>query len=587
MMHTGAKTGMRPLTKRAYKKGGKVVGYCEGGEAKKHAGRKPRKSGGRTMVSDLINRNAKKANQYRDGGDAHVGGLKRGGRAHKLYGGSFTKRGEAGTPLPYGAMKKGGKIHRRKRADGGPLYDFTGSEIYDPSMGTGNAARDYARMNPPRAQAPAYSSANTTQSGINYSDMSFEGARDLARVRAANAGPQSFQWRGTEYPLDASAPVPAAAPAPARARGISKAPIPDMSGPDYKASPPPVFVGEEARAFEPDNFPMSRGGRWARQFQSWLRGEGRSSRRGGDFSGGYAATAGYKRGGKVHEDIAADKKLIKKAIRQHDEHMHEGKHEELHLKKGGKAKWIAGAIKHPGALHKSLHVKEGEKIPAKKLAKAAHSDNPKLAKRARLAQTLKRMHKDGGGWTGEGDTVTDLDRQRRAENDMAYQQGMRRLLKTTPPNTSKGPEPHKKGGKAESAKYNYLGGTRPTGGRIAKKDGGRTKGKTNIIIAINPQQGGRGMMQPSGMPPMGPTPRPGGAAPVAPPTAPMPMLPGMGNLPPGAMPPGGVMPGAGMMPPGLMPRKSGGRVYRSYEDMDAGAGSGLGRLEKTQIQSRK
>lgn len=55
--------------------------------------------------------------------------------------------------------------------------------------------------------------------------------------------------------------------------------------------------------------------------------------------------------------------------------------------------WIAEAIKHPGALHKSLHVPEGEKIPAKKLAKAAHSDNPTLARRARLAQTLKKIHK--------------------------------------------------------------------------------------------------------------------------------------------------------------------------------------------------
>jgi len=37
-------------------------------------------------------------------------------------------------------------------------------------------------------------------------------------------------------------------------------------------------------------------------------------------------------------------------------------------------------------------VKEGEKIPAKKLEKAAHSDNPKLARRARLAETLKSLH---------------------------------------------------------------------------------------------------------------------------------------------------------------------------------------------------
>lgn len=56
-------------------------------------------------------------------------------------------------------------------------------------------------------------------------------------------------------------------------------------------------------------------------------------------------------------------------------------------------KWIQGAIKHPGALHKELGVPEGKKISAKKLAKAAHSSNPKLAKRARLAETLKGFHR--------------------------------------------------------------------------------------------------------------------------------------------------------------------------------------------------
>lgn len=60
-------------------------------------------------------------------------------------------------------------------------------------------------------------------------------------------------------------------------------------------------------------------------------------------------------------------------------------------------KWIQSAIKHPGSLHKSLHVPEGEKIPAKKLEKAAHSDNPTLAKKARLAETLKTLHKRHGG----------------------------------------------------------------------------------------------------------------------------------------------------------------------------------------------
>jgi hypothetical protein len=58
-----------------------------------------------------------------------------------------------------------------------------------------------------------------------------------------------------------------------------------------------------------------------------------------------------------------------------------------------KKKWIQKAIKHPGALHRELGVKEGEKIPAKKLEKAEHSKNPKLKKRADLAKTLKKMHK--------------------------------------------------------------------------------------------------------------------------------------------------------------------------------------------------
>ena len=57
-----------------------------------------------------------------------------------------------------------------------------------------------------------------------------------------------------------------------------------------------------------------------------------------------------------------------------------------------KKKWIQEAIKHPGALHKSLKVKKGEKIPESKLKKAEHSKNPTTAKRARLAETLKKMH---------------------------------------------------------------------------------------------------------------------------------------------------------------------------------------------------
>lgn len=56
-------------------------------------------------------------------------------------------------------------------------------------------------------------------------------------------------------------------------------------------------------------------------------------------------------------------------------------------------KWISKAIKHPGALHKELGVKQGEKIPAKKIEKASHSKNKTLARRANLAKTLSGLRK--------------------------------------------------------------------------------------------------------------------------------------------------------------------------------------------------
>ena len=46
-----------------------------------------------------------------------------------------------------------------------------------------------------------------------------------------------------------------------------------------------------------------------------------------------------------------------------------------------------------GKLHRELGVKEGQKIPAKKLAKAEKSKNPTIKKEANLAKTLKSFHR--------------------------------------------------------------------------------------------------------------------------------------------------------------------------------------------------
>ena len=120
--------------------------------------------------------------------------------------------------------------------------------------------------------------------------------------------------------------------------------------------------------------------------------------------------------------------------------------------------------------------------------------------------------------------------------------------------------------------------------REERKAGGRTrhgKGKThiNIMIAAGgrkepgmppaPTDGGPGGILPVPMPPAGGA---MGAA-MPPPPMPMPPAPPMG----GGMPP---------MPPG---RKAGGRITKvasSYKDMEAGAASGEGRLQKTDIAKK-
>ncbi len=109
--------------------------------------------------------------------------------------------------------------------------------------------------------------------------------------------------------------------------------------------------------------------------------------------------------------------------------------------------------------------------------------------------------------------------------------------------------------------------------RPARASGGRAKkGKTNINIHINTPQGQPNAMP---MPPMG--------MPMKPPQTPLPMpTGGPGGAPPMGLA-GGPPPGAPPMPPGSMPRKSGGRT-NGMVPMHAGAGSGLGRLEKTKIQ---
>ena len=539
--NAGVKTGARPLVKRLYKKGGRVVGKAEGAKAKFRADRKPRKAGGRAehkapWVDDLINRDVRMANDVREG-VKHEGGFKKGGKIHKEGGGSLKTEtirypvGERPKGIGWSLKSAGeqtGKDHsvwtRNYKNVPKPSFENSGNDQIGKKSG---------------GRAHKFGGGMIANNPVSNEDMSMSRASGMmvkkgGRVHREAGGPSTYGDAPSSDPIGDM---------------IKANPMPKKTFPSKSSALPSNFKGisDAERAANAAAFD--------KQQQEYQRSLPQNQKRGGKTKADGHKVDWLKRatGGKAeHSDEAQDKKLMHKVLKE-DAFKRPAK-----ASGGLMGRYIRGASMDAANSGYKEGLDTGSSIT--NLAhKTMFPDAPRKTTN-RLQGIRTAVAKMGGPGSDDIKVPATDDGMKKGGRTMHHKDctckmcGGGRAMK------------YGGGGVFSGNSKEKIPGA--TGGRTAHAKGGKA-GKTTINIVM----GGHGQ-QPQNYPnaPVMP-PRPPAGVPVPPPATAggAPMMPPQG-MPPQMPPQGGDMP---------MPRKSGGRIGKlgggSLGSQMGSAGNGMGR----------
>ena len=631
LLDADVKTGLRPISKRAYKRGGKVQGEC----APARADRKARKNGGEatSYANAKINRNVKDANELREG-KKHVGGLKKGGRVGKDEGGGlYEGNRRVVSPTAYKAVEYNKKS------------DYRSNEKPEPSQ------KDEG-MTAEEAEAFMKSRKSGGRAKKNIGGM-LKYLSPVAMLASLGKDDKDEKKRGGRAKKQAGGPMAAGNAILQGSAAASGVPQDRLNfAPGMPSQGVKKFLGlkKGGKAEHPDEA-MDKA-----LIKKMVRKEARTGKmKGGEVFSGKSypgkvpgVTGGRKAkadggsmrdrdmSGRIAKKIARNERVA--AARPHKAERLQAINAALATADPTK-EGMRSAIKTaqvPFAPVKQTPPAQTARAPmGPGRAAAPAAPAPQQPPSAALTAAKKggRVKKFAGGSLGYAQGGMPMGAPMPSRGGSPAQGGtmgprpmpqqgrpMQRPLPMSPqgygddmryPPVTGGPLP------PYQPQMPVTGGPLPMynkGGRVAYKKGGKIKkGKTNINIVIQagkPETAGMDVMNPMMAQPAPPPPAP----PIMPPDAGAPP-PGMPPMPPGGapgMPPmmgrktGGrvskeassykdMTAGAGSGEGRLQKtdiakrsnRRAGGKVYRSYKDIDAGAGSGLGRLEKTEIQSRK